>query len=64
MSHGEEHGCCKGKNHDHSEDKECCHGKNENNCDKHGNKENCEKKQRCCRRRRQGMRLRIKNIQN
>lgn len=62
MSHEEEHGCCKGKNHDHTEDKECCHDKNEKKCDKHGNKENCEEKQRCCHRRRQGMRLRIKNL--
>ena len=30
--------------------------------DKHENKENCEIKQRCCHRRRQGMHLRIKNL--
>lgn len=61
MSHKEEHACCKGKNHGHSGE-ECCNDKNEKKCDKHENKENCEIKQRCCHRRRQGMHLRIKNL--
>lgn len=63
MTHGDGHACCKGKNHEHAEEKECCHGKNKDKCDKHANKENCEKKQRCCHRRRQGMHLRINNVQ-
>jgi hypothetical protein len=51
MSH-EDKECCHGNNKSH-EDKECCHGKN------HEDKQNCEKKQRCCHRRRQAMHLRI-----
>lgn len=62
MSHNEEHKCCKDK-HEHSEDKECCKDKGENKCKKNGeNKSNCQKKVRCCQRRKQAMRLAINNV--
>lgn len=53
MSHDDDKECCHGKNHEHSGKEECCGGKNREE------QKNCDKKVRCCQRRRQAMRLRI-----
>lgn len=53
--------CCK-ENKDHNE-KECCKNKENKKCEKkHGNDENCQRRQRCCHgHRKQAMRLKFKN---
>lgn len=60
MSCEDDSNCC--KDNENHQDKECCKDKGEKKCkNNHGNKDNCERKRRCCHGRKRQMRLKLNN---